>query len=122
MLESSSQGSGSSSRARSHGGWVKNAHQVGMFRIGAVTTDKRWCGFFKWADVEEEEVIVGRNESSSGVGTNFINSAKRADVLELAPCFGSTLKVIFLLDCSLSGFVTYCRGGGGGGGGSDGGT
>ncbi|RYR01449.1 hypothetical protein Ahy_B06g080317 [Arachis hypogaea] len=60
----------------------------------SVTTSKRWCGFFKWADVEEEEAIVGRNESSPGVGTNFINSAKRAAVPELAPCIGSTLEAL----------------------------
>ncbi|RYR62534.1 hypothetical protein Ahy_A04g020191 isoform B [Arachis hypogaea] len=53
-----------------------------------------------------------------GVGTNVINSAKRAAVPEVAPCIGSTLKIFFLFDCSLSGFVTCC----GGGGGSDGGT
>ncbi|QHO44848.1 uncharacterized protein DS421_6g174210 [Arachis hypogaea] len=47
MLGSSSQDSGSSSRARSHSGWT-----VGM----------RWCSFFKWTNDEEEEAIVGRNE------------------------------------------------------------
>ncbi|QHO12564.1 uncharacterized protein DS421_15g507990 [Arachis hypogaea] len=114
MLGSSSQGLGSSSRARSHGGWVKNTHRD----RGGKTTDKRWYDFFKWADVEEEEAIVGRNESSPRVETNVINSAKRVAVPELAPCIGSTLKVVFLLDCSLSGLVTYC----GGGGGSDEGT
>ncbi|RYR62533.1 hypothetical protein Ahy_A04g020191 isoform A [Arachis hypogaea] len=99
MLGSSSQGSGSSSRARSHGGWVKNAHRdrgdrgdrggkvphwcgCGLRPIlrwsgtdsnperpffgcsNYNTTGKRWCGFFKWVDIEEEEPIVGRNESS----------------------------------------------------------
>ncbi|QHN97249.1 Zinc finger GRF-type protein [Arachis hypogaea] len=94
MLGSSSQDSGSSSRARLHGGWVKNAHHD---RGGKVphwcgcgshpilrwsgtdsnlerpfygcpnynTAGKRWCGFFKWADVEEEEAIVGRNDCLS---------------------------------------------------------
>ncbi|QHN97478.1 Zinc finger GRF-type protein [Arachis hypogaea] len=38
MLGSSSQGSGSSSRSRSHGGWVKNAHRD---RGGKVP---HWCG------------------------------------------------------------------------------
>ncbi|QHO00882.1 Zinc finger GRF-type protein [Arachis hypogaea] len=147
MLGSSSQDSGSSSRACLHSGWVKNAHRdrggkiphwcgCGLRPIlrwsetdsnpkrpfygysNYNTTGKRWCDFFKWADVEEEEVIVGRNESSSGIGTNFINSVKRADVPKLAPCIGSTLKVVFLLDCSLSGLVIYY----GGRGGSDGET
>ncbi|QHO38809.1 Zinc finger GRF-type protein [Arachis hypogaea] len=115
MLRSSSQSSGSSCRAYSHSGWVKNAHSDGGGKVphwcgcglrpilrwsgmdsnperpfygcsNYNTTGKRWCGFFKWADVEEEEAIVGRNESSPGVGTNVINSAKRAAVPELAPC------------------------------------
>ncbi|QHO31827.1 Zinc finger GRF-type protein [Arachis hypogaea] len=69
MLGSNSQGSGSSSRARSHGGWVKNAHRdrerpfYGCRNYNI--TGKRWCGFFKWADVEEEEAIVGRNDCVS---------------------------------------------------------
>ncbi|RYQ95215.1 hypothetical protein Ahy_B08g090276 [Arachis hypogaea] len=141
MLGSSSQGSGSSSRARSHGSWVKNAHRDKSEKVlhwcgcrlrpifrwfgtdsnperpfygcsNYNTVDKRWCGFFKWVDVEEEEAIVGRNKISPGVGTNFINSVKRAAVPELAPCIGSILKVVFLLDCSLSGLVTCCGGGG----------
>ncbi|RYR54350.1 hypothetical protein Ahy_A06g029604 [Arachis hypogaea] len=89
ILGSSSQGSGNSSRARSHGGWVKNAHRdrggkcgCGLrpiFRWSGTdsnperpfygcsnynTIGKRWCDFFKWADVEEEEAIVGRSKSS----------------------------------------------------------
>ncbi|QHO13278.1 Zinc finger GRF-type protein [Arachis hypogaea] len=94
MLVSSSQGSSNSSRARLHGGWVKNAHRdrgekvsywcgCGLRPIlrwwsgtdsnpeksfygcpNYNTTCKRWCGFFKWPAVEEEEAIVARNESS----------------------------------------------------------
>ncbi|QHO02181.1 Zinc finger GRF-type protein [Arachis hypogaea] len=96
MLGSSSQGSGNSSRTRSHSGWVKNTHRDRGDRGGKVphwcscglrpilwwtgtnsnperpfygcsnynTTGKRWCDFFNWADVEKEEAIVGRNESS----------------------------------------------------------
>ncbi|QHO37529.1 Zinc finger GRF-type protein [Arachis hypogaea] len=93
MFGSSSQGSGCSNRTRSHGGWVKNAHRdrggkvphwcnCGLRPIlrwsgmdsnperpfygcpNYNTTGKRWCIFFKWSDVEEEEAIVSRNESS----------------------------------------------------------
>ncbi|QHO35586.1 Zinc finger GRF-type protein [Arachis hypogaea] len=87
MLGSSSQGLGSSSRARSHGGWVKNAHRDKGDRGDRGGKVPHWCGcglrpILRWfgtdsnperpfcgcsnynTDVEEEEAIVGRNESS----------------------------------------------------------
>ncbi|QHO24464.1 Zinc finger GRF-type protein [Arachis hypogaea] len=95
MIGSSSQGSGSSSRSRSHG---MRARPTNRIRAGKLpqwcgcgmhpvlrwsgtnanperpflgcpnynTTGKRWCGLFVWAD-EEEETIVGRVDSARDV-------------------------------------------------------
>ncbi|RYR31368.1 hypothetical protein Ahy_B01g056184 isoform A [Arachis hypogaea] len=92
MLRSSSQSSGSSGIARSYGGWVKNTHGdrggkvphwcgCGLRPIlwwsgtdsnperpfyGCSNYNVSWLNYCKLitTDVEEEEAIVGRNESS----------------------------------------------------------
>ncbi|RYR56499.1 hypothetical protein Ahy_A05g022196 isoform B [Arachis hypogaea] len=84
MIGSSSQGSGSSSRSRSHGTWAKTTNRIrtgkphqwygcGMrpvlrwsgidanpersFLVSLQTAGKIWCGLFVWTD-EEDEVMV----------------------------------------------------------------
>ncbi|QHN78185.1 uncharacterized protein DS421_19g659210 [Arachis hypogaea] len=64
MLGSSSHDSGSSSRACSHGGWDGfQSRETILWMSNYNTPNKRWCDFFKWTNVEEEEeAIVGRNK------------------------------------------------------------
>ncbi|MED6190047.1 hypothetical protein PIB30_101911 [Stylosanthes scabra] len=95
MLGSSSVVSRSSSRSRSHGSLARSQNRARYGKaphwcgcdmrpvlrwsgteanpdrpfLGCPnynTAGKKWCGFFVWADVEEEECMPGKNEEQYG--------------------------------------------------------
>ncbi|RYQ85522.1 hypothetical protein Ahy_B10g105091 [Arachis hypogaea] len=126
MIGSSSQGSGSSSRSRSHGTWARTTNRI---RAGKVpqwrgcemrpilrwsgtdansersffvllqTIGKRWCRLFVWAD-EEDEAIVGRVDSARDVDHWKMNLSWTIRNLE------ADVRVLKIWNCVLSLFVS----------------
>ncbi|MED6219169.1 hypothetical protein PIB30_033377 [Stylosanthes scabra] len=65
------------------------------------TSGKRWCGFFEWADGEEDEAMAGRSQCEAKPDQVKLNFGSRVSQLEseirFLKCWGLGLSIVMLV-------------------------